>query len=68
MAPETSDLVAELVDAIQADDSTRVRRLLDGHPELRAKINDPLGPFDSPVLNGARSREVIDALLLPVQT
>jgi len=62
MAPETSDPAAELVDAVQADDSTRLRRLLDGHPELRAKINDPLGPFDSPVLNSARSREVIDAL------
>jgi len=63
MAPETSDPVAELLDAVHTDDSTLVRRLLDGHPELRAKINDPLGPFDSPVINGARSREVIDALV-----
>ena len=52
----------KLVDAVQKDDSQEVRRLLDGNPELRARINDPLGPFDSPVINGARSREMIDAL------
>ena len=27
------------------------------------RVNDPIGPFDSPPLNSARSREMIDALL-----
>ena len=43
-----SDRVEQIKKAFQADDADRVRELLDSHPELKAKINEPLGPFDSP--------------------
>ena len=39
------------------------RRLLAEHPELRARINEPLGPFNSPVVVNARNREMLDVLL-----
>ena len=51
------------MESIQADDIEGVRLLLDGHPELRAKINEPIGPFDSPALTSARSRAMVDVLL-----
>jgi ankyrin repeat protein len=49
--------------SIEADDAERARVLLDGDPNLRERINEPIGPFDSPPLAGARSRAMIDVLL-----
>ena len=42
--------VDQLRESIQADDASRARHLLDLHPELKARINEPIGPFDSPAL------------------
>ncbi len=53
----------QLMDSIRADDIEGVRALLDGQPELRAKLDDPIGPFDSPALTSARSRAMVDVLL-----
>lgn len=53
----------ELMDAVRSDDAPRVRRLFQDRPALRGRVNDPIGPFDSPPLTSARSREVMDALL-----
>jgi ankyrin repeat protein len=53
----------QLMEAIRADDAMVARHLLDRLPELRARINDPIGPFDSPALASARSRAMIDVLL-----
>ena len=61
-SPDRS-VVDQLRESIQADDASRARHLLDLHPELRAGINEPIGPFDSPALAGARSRAMIDVLL-----
>ncbi len=55
--------VEELKQAIRADDAGRARELLERDEELRARINDPLGPFDSPLVTSARSREMLDVLL-----
>ncbi len=38
-------------------------RLITQHPELKAHINDPLGPFDSPPIVNVRSRAMLDLLL-----
>ena len=54
--------VDQLMESIRADDANRVRLLLDRDPELKTRINEPIGPFDSPVLT-ARSRAMIDVLL-----
>jgi ankyrin repeat protein len=53
----------QLVGLICADDVDGVGRLLDREPDLKARLNDPIGPFDSPALNSARSRAMVDALL-----
>ncbi len=37
-------------DAFQRRDARAIRRLLAQHPELRARINDPVFPFDSPAI------------------
>ena len=55
--------VEQIKKAFQADDVGRVRGLLDSHPELKAKINEPLGPFDSPPIVNVRSRSMLDVLL-----
>jgi ankyrin repeat protein len=57
------DRTGELMEAVRADDAASVRQLLKEYPSLRKRVNDPIGPFDSPPLNSARSREMIDALL-----
>jgi ankyrin repeat protein len=59
----TSRPVEDLKKAIHANDTQRARDLLQRNESLRARINDPLGPFDSPLLNGVRSREMLDVLL-----
>ncbi|MCI0380192.1 MAG: ankyrin repeat domain-containing protein, partial [Gemmataceae bacterium] len=45
------------------DDAGLVRALLDKHPDLKAKINEPIGPFDSPAIVCAKSRAMLDLLL-----
>jgi ankyrin repeat protein len=57
------DLVEELKQAFRSDKAVVVRQILDRHPELKAKINDPIGPFDSPAIVNARSPEMLDVLL-----
>ena len=57
------DRVEQIKQALQADDADRVRGLLDSDPELKTKVNEPLGPFDSPPIVNVRSRAMLDALL-----
>lgn len=49
--------------AFHDDDAALFGQLLERHPEMKSKINDPIGPFDSPVITMARSREMLDLLL-----
>ncbi len=52
-----------LIGAVQEQDSTSLARLLEQHPDLTTRINEPVGPFDSPLVVNARNREVLDLLL-----
>jgi hypothetical protein len=61
--PDKQDPVEQLKQAFEADDADRVRGLLASHSELKAKINEPLGPFDSPPIVNVRSRAMLDVLL-----
>ncbi|HMF15264.1 MAG TPA: ankyrin repeat domain-containing protein [Gemmataceae bacterium] len=63
LALETADPIGQLRTALSSDDVERVRQLFTRFPELRAMINEPVGPFDSPAISNARSREMIDVLL-----
>src|SRR5437016_4558197 len=49
--------------AFQANDAPLFRKLLERYPEIKAKINEPIGPFDSPAITHVRSREMLDVLL-----
>jgi ankyrin repeat protein len=55
--------VDDLKEAICRGNTEAVRQIFSAHPELRSRINDPVGPFDSPIILQARSREMLDALL-----
>jgi hypothetical protein len=57
------DIVEQGLRAIRDNDAVALRRLLEQHPELKAGINEPIAPFDSPPITLARSREVLDVLL-----
>src|SRR5262249_21395110 len=61
--PASSDPVEALKQALRSDNASVVQQILDGHPELKAKLNEPIGPFDSPAVVGARSPEMLDVLL-----
>src|SRR5262249_27800834 len=63
LALKTDDPIDQLRTALSSDDAVRARQLLKHYPELRQMINGPIGPFDSPAIVNARSREMIDALL-----
>ena len=66
MNPATSDSVdaaALAQKALRADDPAELRRILAANPALKAKINDPVGDFDSPLIAHVRSAAMLDALL-----
>jgi ankyrin repeat protein len=60
---ETDEPVELLKKAFHANDAALFRKLLERHPEFKAMINEPVGPFDSPVITNARTREMLDVLL-----
>src|SRR5262245_7042198 len=50
--------------AIEAGDVDHVRQLLQAHPDLVARINEPMFSFDSPAVHVARTNlELLDLLL-----
>src|SRR6516164_6993448 len=60
---QVTDQIEELKVALRSDKAVVVRLVLDRHPELKAKLNEPIGPFDSPAIVNARSPEMLDVLL-----
>ncbi len=64
MSPsQSSDPLDELKKALGGGNAAGVQEILQRHPELKAAINDPIGPFDSPAIVTARSPEMLDVLL-----
>jgi ankyrin repeat protein len=49
--------------ALREDDASLFRKVIARHPELKAKINEPMAAFDAPLINSVRSREMLEALL-----
>lgn len=60
---ETGDPMELLQQAFHANDATRLGQLLERFPEFKAKLNEPIGPFDSPAIANVRTREMLDVLL-----
>jgi alpha-D-ribose 1-methylphosphonate 5-triphosphate synthase subunit PhnG len=63
VTPDAIDPVEQLKQAFHADDADQVRGLLGRFADLKAMINEPIGPFDSPLIVNVRSPQMIDALL-----
>src|SRR5882724_8704514 len=63
MSDEIRNAIELCKRAISENDAARMARVLAEHPELKARINEPIGPFDSPAIIHARSREMLDVLL-----
>jgi ankyrin repeat protein len=61
--PEATDPIQQIKQAFKDDDAALVRKLLAGHPEFKARINEPIAAFDSPAITHVRSRGMLDALL-----
>src|SRR5262245_38592119 len=57
------EAIAAIKRALCEDNAALFRETLEHFPELKARINDPVGPFDSPLINSVRSREMLDAAL-----
>jgi ankyrin repeat protein len=53
----------EAMAAFHADDAGAMRAALSRHPDVRARINEPIGPFDAPVVIYVKSRGMLDTLL-----
>ncbi len=63
VASEAPNPLEQIKQAFRTDDVDQVRALLDRHPEFKKRINEPVGPFDSPAIVNARSRRMLDVLL-----
>lgn len=59
----TGDPMDLLRQAFTEDDATLFRQLLERHPALKARIDEPVEAFNSPVITQVRSREMLDVLL-----
>jgi hypothetical protein len=63
MHSDNSTIIEDLKRAWVDKDAASFKRLLDQHPELKKRINEPVAAFDSPLIVQARSREMLDVLL-----
>jgi hypothetical protein len=61
--PEMVDVHQAVKAAFDTNDAGRLRMLLERHPQLKALVNEPIGPFDSPAILNASSKEMFDVLL-----
>jgi ankyrin repeat protein len=60
---ESGDAVETIKRAFRDDNAELVRKIFEQHPEFKARINDPIGPFCSPAIINVRSAAMLDALL-----
>jgi len=60
---EDGDPMERLQKAFHANDASLFARLLDRHPAIKARINDPIGPFDSQAITQVKTREMLEVLL-----
>ena len=63
MKPEDDNPLELLKEAWGADDAVTFRKVLEGHPDLKKRINEPVAAFDSPLITTVRTREMLDVLL-----
>ncbi len=60
---QTDDPLELFKRAFKTDVAIFLRKLLERFPQMKAKLNEPIGAFDSPAMIHVRSPEMLDALL-----
>ncbi|MBN8245939.1 MAG: ankyrin repeat domain-containing protein [Verrucomicrobia bacterium] len=60
---ETRDPLELFKQAFHADDASLIARLLERYPAFKARLNEPIGPFDSQPITQVRSRAMLDVFL-----
>jgi len=63
LAVGVAEAVALARRALREDDVPTFRRALERYPMLRARINEPVADFDSPLITEVRSRTMLDVLV-----
>src|SRR5437763_3645450 len=63
MSNETTGAIEVFKRSMCDNDAARMAQVLEEHPELKVRINEPVGAFDSPAIIHARSRQMLDVLL-----
>src|SRR5437763_2061264 len=63
MKPEEENPVELLKKAWCTNDAGTFRKVLERHPNLKTRINEPIAAFDSPLITTVRTREMLDVLL-----
>jgi hypothetical protein len=61
--PDVQKILVEAHEAFGSDDVPRLRGVLSRYPALKGMLNEPVGPFDAPVIIHVKSRGMLDALL-----
>src|SRR6185369_15823165 len=61
--PAQADPLPSFKQAFMDDDAVAFAELLNRFPEMKARINDPVGPFDSPLVTCVKSCDMLDVLL-----
>jgi hypothetical protein len=60
---DTRDPLELLKDAFHADDAVLFAKLLERYPAIKSRLNEPIGPFDSPPITHVKSRAMLDVFL-----
>src|SRR5436190_15137061 len=63
MKQDSVDPIEQLKQAWKQEDAALFKQILDRHPELKQKINEPVAAFDSPLITQVRGRPMLDVLL-----
>lgn len=61
--PRHAEVLQEARKAFHCDDAAAFRQLVERYPLLKAKVNEPLADFDSPLIVHVRSKAMLDVLL-----
>src|SRR6266550_1701469 len=63
MKSNSPDPIEQLKQAWIEHDSKLFKQLLDQHPKLKQRINEPVAAFDAPLITQVRDRAMLDVLL-----
>jgi ankyrin repeat protein len=63
LSADASDPTPLFKQAFADDDAAAFAKLLNEYPQMKARIDEPVAAFNSPIITQVRSREMLDVLL-----